>query len=205
MQFVTSPTLSHATFLAGILETSVKGLFDFIPGLDWSLIPPHLIPFVIFSLRTGDLTLGTLRMLIVVRGRKNAAWFIAIAQATLFVVGVAGVLGNLDNPLNILAYAAGFASGNVLGILIEARLAPGHSLLRITSSHLGDAVSEHLHAHGYGATMISGSGIEGTVSVILCYVPRKDVTRVRREILEIDPEAFITLENVRQLRGGWRA
>lgn len=197
--------LIHANMLTGILEQAGQLHRDVTTGLDWSLIPSDLVPLVIFCLRTSDLTLGTLRMLIVVRGRKTAAWFIAVAQATLFVVGVAGVLGNLNNPLNILAYAAGFASGNVLGIIIEAKLVPGHSLLRITSSHLGDAVSEHLHAGGYGATVVSGSGIEGTVSMILCYVARRDVARVRREILDIDPEAFITLENVRQLRGGWRA
>jgi uncharacterized protein YebE (UPF0316 family) len=197
--------LIQLSLLLDILEQVGRLFRQLTPGLDWSLIPSHLVPLVIFCLRTSDITLATLRMLIVVRGRKTAAWFIALAQATLFVVGVAGVLGNLNNPLNILAYAAGFASGNVVGILIEARLAPGHSLLRITSSHLGDAVSERLHALGYGATVLPGTGIEGTVSVILCYVPRRDAARVRREILEIEPEAFITLENVRQLRGGWRA
>ncbi len=178
---------------------------NFLVGLDWTVVPARVVPLLIFSLRTSDLTLATLRMLTVVRGHKATAWFLAIAQSSLFVIGVAGVLGNLNNLWNIIAYAAGYATGNVLGIIIEARLAPGHSLLRITSPHLGDAVMEYLHDHGYGATELSGAGIAGTVNVILCYTPRREVGLVKRGILEVDPQAFITVEHVRQLRGGWKA
>ena len=71
---------------------------------------------LIFGLRVADMTLDTLRVLVVMRGKKGLAWVLGFFQALIFVVAISSVLKNLDNPLNILGYAAGFATGNVVGM-----------------------------------------------------------------------------------------
>ena len=172
-------------------------------GLDWGSIPSSLAPWLIFSLRTTNLIIATLRMLTVVRGYRTTVWFLGMLQSGLFITTIAGVLGTLHNPWNLVAYAAGLATGNVLGMAIEAKLAPGHCLLRITSSGRGTSVLEILHRHGYGATEASGQGRMGMVSVILCYVPRRQVEQAKQHVIRADPEAFITIDYVRQLQGGW--
>ncbi len=174
-------------------------------GISWDQIPQEYLPLIIFGLRTFDLSLSTLRMLLVIRGRKTYAWIFGLFQSASFVLGIAGVLGNLSNPLNLLAYAAGFATGNVIGITLERRLAPGKSLLRIVSSSWGALLTEELRKFGHGVTEVLGHGMEGTVSIIFCYIPRREVQPTKAEILAIDPDAFITVQNVRQLRGGWWA
>jgi len=172
-------------------------------SLDWSLIPAALLPLVILVIRIGNLSLSTLRVLTVVRGRKRAAWILGFVQSLLWVTVIAGVLNNLDNPWNLAAYAAGFATGNVLGIIIDGRIAPGHSLLRITSSIRGAAIMEALHQGGLGATEVAGSGRDGTVSLIYCYSPRRNVRKIKELVLQHDPQAFMTLLQVRQIGGGW--
>lgn len=174
-------------------------------GISWDQIPQEYIPLIIFGLRTFDLSLSTLRMLLIIRGRKAFVWIFGLFQSASFVLGIAGVLGNLSNPLNLLGYAAGFATGNVIGITLEARLAPGKSLLRIVSPSWGAHLTEKLRKFGHGVTEVLGHGMEGTVSLIFCYVPRREVQSTKAEILEIDTDAFITVQNVRQLRGGWWA
>jgi uncharacterized protein YebE (UPF0316 family) len=173
--------------------------------LPWERIPPFAIPLMILALRTTDLTLATLRMLVVIRGRRGLAWGLGFAQAFLFVTAVAAVLSYLQNPWNLIAYALGFASGNVVGIAIEARLAPGYILLRIVSPARADTVTEGLRRNGLGATQMAGRGGEGMVGVVLCFVQRREMEDARRLILGADPEAFVTVENVRSLHGGWRA
>jgi uncharacterized protein YebE (UPF0316 family) len=173
--------------------------------IPWDLVPQDLFPLVIYFLRTFDLTMSTLRLLTVVRGMASTAWIIGFIQALSFILGIAGVLTNLRNPLNILAYAAGFATGNVIGILIESKVAPGHSLMRIVSPERGSLISETLHDLGRGATEVSAQGQNGMVSLIYCFVPRREVKEIKDQILRLDPDVFITIENVRELRGGWRA
>jgi uncharacterized protein YebE (UPF0316 family) len=173
--------------------------------IPWDLVPQDIFPLVIYFLRTFDLTMSTLRVLTVVRGMASTAWIIGFIQALSFILGIAGVLTNLRNPLNILAYAAGFATGNVIGILIESKVAPGHSLIRIVSPERGTLISETLHDLGRGATEVSAQGQNGMVSLIYCFVPRREVKKTKDQILRLDPDVFVTVENVRELRGGWRA
>ncbi len=170
----------------------------------WLPIPTVYMPIAILLLRTTDITMSTLRTFSVARGRRMTAWLIGFFQALLFVTAVSAVLTQLGNPLNLLAFAAGFATGNVLGITIDGMLAPGKSLLRIYSSAHGEELAHTLRALGHGATLVSGQGRGGTVSMIYCYVPRRQVHKIKRQVIVLDPQAYLSVENVRQIRGGWR-
>ena len=161
---------------------------------------------LIFALRVSDMTLDTLRVLVVMRGRKGTAWVLGFFQALIFVIAITTVLSNLDNPLNILGYAAGFATGNVVGMLIEERLAIGHIQLSIISPRRGAALAERLRAEGYAITEISARGKDGVVALLSCSVLRKNVAKVQQLVNEVDESAFITAEDVRPVRRGfWRA
>jgi uncharacterized protein YebE (UPF0316 family) len=161
---------------------------------------------LIFLLRVGDMSLDTMRVLFVMRGRKGIAWVLGFFQALIFVVAIGSVLSDLENPLKILGYAAGFATGNVVGMLIEERLAIGHVQLSIVSSRRGAAIAERLRAEGYAITEIPARGKDGVVSLLSCSVLRRNIDSVQKIINEEDESAFITVEDVRPLRRGfWRA
>jgi uncharacterized protein YebE (UPF0316 family) len=161
---------------------------------------------LIFGLRVVDMSLDTLRMLFVVRGRKEIAWVLGFFQSVVFVIAITSVLSNLDNPLNVIGYAAGFATGNVIGMWIEERLAIGHIHLRIISPRRGVLLSEALREAGYGVTEIPARGKDGMVSMLSVSVLRKDTSRVEQIVHQKDPDAFMTSEDVRPMRRGfWRA
>jgi uncharacterized protein YebE (UPF0316 family) len=171
----------------------------------WDSVPAAWVPLLIFIVRSTDLTFGTLRLLTVARGRKRLAWFLALCQSTLFVTAIAGLLTDLGSVAHLLAYAGGFATGNVIGMTLEAALAPGHSLIRIISTGRHEAMLEALQSQGWGATELLGHGQNGTVGSILCITPRRKVRRAMQTALKVDPHAFMTVENLREVRGGWRA
>lgn len=160
----------------------------------------------IFALRVSDMTCDTLRMLFVVRGRKGIAWALGFTQSIIFVIAITSVLKNLDNPLNIIGYAAGFATGNVVGMLIEERLAIGHMKVSIVTQRFGSALGQALREAGFGVTEIPARGRDGMVSMLSVSVLRKDVPRVEEIVHGMDAEAFVISEDVRPLRRGfWRA
>jgi len=160
----------------------------------------------IFSLRVSDMTLDTLRLLFVVRGRKSLAWTLGFFQSVIYIFAITSVLSHLDNPLNIVGYAAGFATGNVVGMWIEERLAVGHLRLNIISPNRGAAVAAALREASFAVTEIPARGRDGMVSLLSVSVLRKDEARAERVVREADPEAFMTAEGVRPMRHGfWRA
>jgi uncharacterized protein YebE (UPF0316 family) len=172
------------------------------PG--WTEWPPLVVALIVFLLRAVDLTLDTLRLTSVARGRRTLVWIFGFAEALTFVLAISGVLATLGEAINVVAFAAGFASGTLLGIVIEEWLAPGHSLLRIISPTVGLAIQKRLHEKGYGATYLAGAGQDGAISLILAYAPRRKVDQVKQLVIDEDPSAFMTVQQVRQLRGGWK-
>jgi len=171
----------------------------------WLPIPAAYLPIAIFLLRTTGISISTLRTFSVARGRRLAAWLLGFTQSLLFVTAISAVLTQLQNPLNLLAFAAGMATGNVIGITIDGFLAPGHSLLRIYSPGRGESIAAELRGLGHGATVVAGKGLNGTVNLIYCYIPRRRVRMIKDQVIIKDPDAYISVENVRQLRGGWHA
>jgi len=160
----------------------------------------------VFFMRVLDMACDTLRVLFVVRGKKKLSWVLGFAQSAIFIVAISKVLTNLDNPLTVIGYAAGFATGNVIGMYIEERLAIGHISIRVVSSHRGTLVVEKLREAGFGVTEIPARGKDGMVTVLNLSVQRKDIDRVDTIVLETDPDAFITTEDMRPLRRGfWRS
>jgi uncharacterized protein YebE (UPF0316 family) len=186
-------------------EKSAPRSFNLRSEMFESFLSPGvwLTALIIFGLRGLDVGLDTLRLLFVVRGRKGIAWVLGFFQAMVFVIAITTVLSNLDNPLNIIGYAAGFATGNVVGMIIEEKLAVGHIHLEVVSPGFGGALSQSLREAGYGVTEISARGRDGMVSILSVSVFRKDVSQVQKLIAEKDPRAFITSEDMRPLRRGF--
>jgi uncharacterized protein YebE (UPF0316 family) len=161
---------------------------------------------VIFLLRVIDMSLDTMRMLFVVRGKKPIAWVLGFLQSLVFVIAISTVLANLNNVLNIVGYAAGFATGNVLGMFIEERLAIGHIAMRVISSKKGSGIAAALRKAGFAVTEIQARGRDGKVALLNSSIKRRDVSRFEDLVTKTEPGAFITAEDVRPIRVGfWRA
>ncbi|MDX1436353.1 MAG: DUF5698 domain-containing protein [Anaerolineales bacterium] len=161
---------------------------------------------LIFTIRVVEMSCDTLRILMVVRNRKAYAWGIGFVQSILFVIAITAALSNLSNPLNILGFAAGFATGTVVGMLIEERLAIGYTHMRIVSAGFGSKIANQLREEGHALTEVPARGKDGAVTLINCSVLRKYVDPITVMVKGIDPNAFITAEDLRPVRRGfWRA
>jgi uncharacterized protein YebE (UPF0316 family) len=156
-------------------------------------------------MRIIDISLYVLRINMVARGRKKQAWIFAFLQSLVFLLAIRAVFTDLNNWAKILAYAAGFATGNIAGMIIEGRIAIGHLHLRIITCGYGDEIASVLRDQGFAVTEVSANGLEGSVAYLNCNVLRKDFEHVIRTVEGIDEKAFITAQNVRPVwRGFWR-
>ncbi len=160
---------------------------------------------MIFSLRLLNMAVATVRLLMVIRGKKLVVWILGFIQPLIYVVVLNTIIQDLGNWFNLFMYAAGFASGNVIGMWVEERMALGHAHVQIISPKLGAAIAERLREKGYAVTEFSGRGRDGVVTLISASVLRKDIELVREIVEEVDESAFITAENLNPIRRGtWR-
>ena len=162
-----------------------------------------LIALMIFGMRVVYMSMDTLRFLFIMRGKRAAVWLLGFGEATLFVVTIAYVLADTDNVFNILAYSAGFATGNVVGMILEERLAVGYAELRVISSRWGSAIRDLLRKHDYAVTEIPARGKDGMVTMLTCSIRRREIPEVERLIRDVDEKAFITTEDIVKVRRGF--
>ena len=171
-----------------------------IPALDLQVLAGMLL---IFILRVTDVSMGTMRMLMVMRGVRKWAVLIGFVEVTIWVVAISQVMSNLNNVWNILAYSGGFAVGTFVGMLLENRLAMGKVSIDVASLQKGVEIAAKAREAGYGATELSAYGQSGPISLINIVVPRKQKSVVLALITKIDPTAFVTVNDLRRVDRGY--
>lgn len=196
--------MNQVQLLLAQLVDALQSLGEVARSAGWGSLPPLASAAAIFALRTIDQSLSVNRTLAVFNGRRRLAWILGFGQSVFFVTAVSGVLSALNEPLNLVSYAGGYAMGAVVGLTLERRRPAGHSIVRIISPTRGAQVVGGMRDAGYGVTEIPGKGKDGTVSVILCAVPRREVSASVHQISAIDPAAFVTVEHIRSFSGGWQ-
>ena len=92
-----------------------------------------LLPFLIFAARVLDVSLGTVRVIFVSRGLKYLAPLVGFFEILIWLLAIGQIMKNLSNPACYIAYAAGFAMGNFVGICVAERLSLGVVLIRVVT------------------------------------------------------------------------
>lgn len=158
---------------------------------------------IVFCLRLVDVSLATMRIFMVVRGRKLLAWIFGFFQALIYVIIIGWVFSDLGNWTKIMGYSLGFATGLVVGMMIEKRLAFGYTNLQIVSPQRGLEVAQGLRDEGYAVTEVAAHGKDGAVEILHCSVLRREESNLYDTLLRLDPQAFITAKNVYRIQHGF--
>ena len=162
-----------------------------------------ILPILIFVARICDVTLGTLRIIFVSKGYKWLAPLLGFFEVLIWVIVISQLLSSFSSWVCYVAYAAGFATGNLVGMIIEERIAIGTLLVRITTPK--EDVRELMNMlsnHGFGATLIEGEGSKGKVSIVQSIISRKSIKQVQQVIDEYDENLFYSIEDIRSVKKG---
>jgi uncharacterized protein YebE (UPF0316 family) len=166
--------------------------------IDYFVSYPYVLGALIFLARIVDVSFGTVRTIMVFRGRRVLAAALGFFEVVIWVAAAGTVLTNLDRWYLVFAYAGGFAVGNVVGMWIEGRIALGYEMVRVISQDSCVGVAQTLRDRGYEVTALPGRGAESVpVEVLLVTERRKFVPELMQTIYELDPEATCTITDVK--------
>jgi uncharacterized protein YebE (UPF0316 family) len=169
---------------------------------DSSLFTYLVLPGLIVLARICDVTIGTLRIIVLSRGHKYLAPLLGFFEVLIWITVTAKIMQNLHNPICYVAYAGGFALGNLVGIIVEQRLAMGKVVIRIISSQNATQLITALRDKGYGVTSIPAQGSTGLVQVIFSVIKRSGLDKVVEIVKKFNPKAFYSIEDVRFVSEG---
>lgn len=170
--------------------------------LDSSLYVWVLLPVMVFFARVADVTLGTLRIIFISRGKRNLAPLLGFVEVFIWITIVSQIVSHAHNILAYLAYAAGFASGAFVGMYIEGRLAIGTQVILTIVQDNASTLTNNLHSAGYGVTCVDGQGANGMVKLIYTIFLRRNLEDVVSIIHQTHPHAFLSIQDVRSTQEG---
>jgi uncharacterized protein YebE (UPF0316 family) len=174
-------------------------MFDFIfqlqvPAIAWYTW--GVLPLMIFMARICDVTVGTIRVIFVMRGYKYLAAFAGFFEVLIWIVVMGQIMQNLANPICYIAYAAGFATGNYVGIRLAEKMSMGIVLVRVLFNRdIGDLITS-IRGAGFGVTSFDGQGAYGPVKEIFTVTSRRQVRDFLEIIKAFEPNAFYLIEEI---------
>lgn len=175
---------------------------DFI----WTFLDsnPFLLPVVIFFGRIMDVSLGTLRVVFIGKGQKKIASLMGFVEVFIWIIIISEILTRANDLVSYLSYAAGYAAGVYVGLLLEERIAFGFVSCRIYTTNKGAELMELLKKQEFGATILQGKGSFGKeVSIIETVVDRKRLDDAMKIIEGIDEKVFIVVNDIRDKYSGY--
>jgi uncharacterized protein YebE (UPF0316 family) len=156
-----------------------------------------ILPLLIFFTRIIDVSLGTLRIIFINRSLSYYATISAFFEVLVWLMVLRQIFQQLDSPICFIAYAAGYAAGNYVGIIIENKISIGKVLIRIITRKEADELVAFLKSEGYGITAIDAEGMKGPVKAIFTIAERIDIPLIVKTIKRFNPQAFYSVEDVR--------
>jgi len=161
-----------------------------------------IVPLLIFIARVMDVSLGTLRFIFLSKGYRKLAPLLGFLEVLIWVIAVREVLLNLRNIACFLAYGAGFAAGNYVGMWLEEKLSIGTVLLRVVMRNSYAAFTEFMKENNYGYTLVDGEGTVERVKILFSVLKRKNLNHVLATLSRANPRAFYTIETIRSVGEG---
>jgi uncharacterized protein YebE (UPF0316 family) len=174
---------------------------DFLTGIDTPLFTYLILPLLIFIARITDQTIGTIRLIYAAKGFKYLAPIAGFFESLIWLTAISQIMKHLDNFYCYIAFAGGFAIGNFFGIYLEQKISIGVVLVRVILQKYEMVLGENLKAAGYGFTLMDAVGREGSVKLLFSTIHRRDLKKYLKIVHEIRPNAFFTVEDIRQVKG----
>lgn len=161
---------------------------------------PIISFLLIFLARTTDVSLGTVRVMMITKGHKIPAAMIGFVEVLIWLASMGSVMSHLDKMENILGYASGFSMGNYVGMLLEEKIAIGYISIRLITKRKADVLIEQLRKNGFGFIHTKATGNSGEISVVYCTIKRNNFNKWLEIVKKFNPGAFYTISDLKSVK-----
>jgi len=165
-----------------------------------------LLYLIIFFAKIIEVSISTVRIVYINKGEKVKGAALGFIEILIWLVVVSSVLNNItEDPIKVFIYAIAFSLGNFFGVTIESKIAVGLSSIQVVVGQEGGAIlADILREQGYGVTIIEGKGKNESIkNLLFIQLKRKKIPEATRLIKEHNPEAFITVNEIKTMFGGY--
>ena len=160
-------------------------------------------PIIIFFAITITVSIGTLRLILMVRGKRALSIIIGFFEASIGIAAIAKIIRDVSGIYSILAYGAGFAAGLFIGMVISDKISKNIMSTNIISNKSHNEIEELLRDNGFGVTSFYGNGKDGNLKILNVICRNTKLIKLSKIVCKEDPRAFLVTHRLEGLRGGF--
>ncbi|MBV6640313.1 MAG: DUF2179 domain-containing protein [Cyclobacteriaceae bacterium] len=158
-----------------------------------------VLPILIFMARIMDVSINTVRIIFMLHSKKLLSTVLGFFEALIWLLAISQIFQNLSSWPTYIAYAGGFASGILVGMLIEEKLAIGRVVVRVITRQPAEELIKYFEKNSYRYSSVDAISDEGEVNILFTVIKREDLKSTVQEIKRFNPKAFYTVEGVKKV------
>ena len=129
----------------------------------------------IFLIRIADVSLGTIRTMVTVKGKNFIAALIGFVEMLIWFLVAKEAINEGNNSILIaISYALGFAFGTYIGGYISGRFIKTNLTLQVISNKY-EKLIERLRKNNYAVTVIDIEGKDDTSKMLILQIPSSNI------------------------------
>lgn len=162
--------------------------------------------FKIFFVRIIDVSLGTVRTIITVKGRRTLASMVGFIEVFVWFIIVKEALNTTETSIWIaIAYSFGFATGTYIGSVLSDIFISGTLGVQIVTSNQNNEVIERIRNEGYGVSVVDVRGKEDHINKYMLFIEidKKRINSLKTLIKKLDSKAFMVVNETKYVHNGY--
>ena len=164
------------------------------------------IYFIIFFGKILEVTVSTIRMVLINRGERVKGTMVAFFDSVLWLLITGTVLdGFQDDPMRMVVFALAFAVGNYMGSWFEDKLAFGLSSVQVIVPEGPQSVelADSLRKDNFAVTVVKGTGRNGNRDILMLHLKRKRIAEAVTLVNTTLPGAVVVVNDSKIISGGY--
>ena len=162
-----------------------------------------LLCLKIFFVRILDVSLGTIRTMITVKGKSLLASIVGFFEIFVWFVIVREALNTDSNSIWIaISYSLGFMVGTYIGSIISEKFISGNLSVQVITENI--SLIDKLRDNGYAVSVINIKGKNETDKYMLVIgINNKSFEKLKVKIKSIDKKAFMIVHETKYIQNGY--
>ncbi len=163
-----------------------------------------LLCIQIFIARILDVSLGTVRVMLISKEKSKFAFFVAFVEVFIWFIVARSALSENANLILGIAYALGYATGTFIGIKITNKFVKGTVSVQIITSKNNDKLINQLRSDGYAVSVgdVRGKNEEEKYMLFM-EINKRNLGYVNSVIKKMDKNAFIVVNDTKFVLNGY--
>jgi len=159
----------------------------------------------IFLARIVDVSISTLRTMIMVRKRSIIIPILAFFEVFIWFIAARRALNtNIKNLMIPIFYSLGYATGTYIGGLLSHRFIKDINTIEVTTKRNNTKLINYLRKNGYSISILGlKNSYDLAKDMIIIDVKRSSTNKLMDQIKKIDPDAFIVVRDTRVVYNGY--